>query len=99
MAALLYDLLKPVNRSLSLIAAHFRLAACAFAPVNYLLELAPLRILSGANPVSGMKPAELQAVALLLHRLHGTASDIVIVAGCAEARPVTCRLRPIEWTS
>lgn len=77
-AALLYEILEPVNRSVSLIAAFFRLAACAIAPVNYLLELAPLRIASG-TPISGIKPEESQAIALLLHRLHGTASDIVIV--------------------
>jgi len=77
-AALLYELLEPVNRSVSLIAAFFRLAACAVAPVNYLLELAPLRLATG-TPVSGIKPEESQAIALLLQRLHGTASDIVIV--------------------
>lgn len=77
-AALLYELFETVNRSVSLIAAFFRLVACAVAPVNYLLELAPLRIASGP-PISGMRPEESQAFALLLHRLHGTASDIVIV--------------------
>jgi uncharacterized protein DUF4386 len=77
-AALLYELFEPVNRSVSLVAAFFRLVACAVAPVNYLLELAPLRIASGP-PISGMRPEESQAIALLLHRLHGTASDIVIV--------------------
>lgn len=79
-AALFYELLKPVNRSASLTAAFFRLAACAVAVVGYLFQLAPLQILGGGVPsLSGLKQDELQAIALLLYRLHGPASDMVIV--------------------
>src|ERR1700676_3397233 len=44
-ALLMYVLLKPVNRSLSLLAAFFSLVACAMQALTSLLYLAPLLIL------------------------------------------------------
>jgi len=78
-ATLFYKLFKPVNRSVSLLAAFFRLIACAVAVVGYLFQLAPLQILGAAQPLSALKPEEVQAIALLLYRLHNPASDVVIV--------------------
>jgi len=78
-AALFYELLRPVNRSLSLVAAFFRLVACAVAIVGYLLQLAPLVIFGGTQPLDGFKPEELQTLGLVLMRLRGSASDVVIV--------------------
>lgn len=78
-AALLYELLKPVNATVSLLAAFFRLMACAVAVVGYVLQLAPLQLLGGAQPLSGIKSEEVPAIALLLYRLHGPVSDMVIV--------------------
>jgi hypothetical protein len=65
-AALFYELLKPVNRSVSLTAAFFRVVACALAVVGYLFQLAPLQVAGGAHSVE-------------LYRLRGPASDMVIV--------------------
>ena len=65
-AALLYELLKSVNESASLVAAFFRLAACATAIFGYVLELAPLELPGGGVP-------------LLVYRLRGSASRILIV--------------------
>jgi len=77
-AGLFYELLKPVNRSFSLVAAFFRLVACAIAVVGYLLQLAPLQILGGAHYLSVPTPEQLQALALVL-RFRAPASNMVIV--------------------
>jgi hypothetical protein len=75
-AALFYELFKPVNKSLSLIAAFFRLIACAIAVIGYIFQLAPLQILGGTHHLSTQ---ESQALALLLYTLHTPASHIVIL--------------------
>ena len=51
-ALLLYDLFKPVNKSLSLLAAFFSLAGCTIAAVSSLLHVAPLVVL-GRRAVPG----------------------------------------------
>ena len=48
--ALFYDLFKPVNRSLSLLAAFFSLVGCAILVFASLFQLAPLVVL-GRRPV------------------------------------------------
>jgi hypothetical protein len=48
--ALFYDLFKPVNRSLSLLAAFFSLVGCAILAFASLFQLAPLGRL-GRQPV------------------------------------------------
>jgi len=77
-AALLYEVLKPVDSSMSLLAAFFRLIACAVALVGYVFQLAPL-LVAGGVPLNGVRPDELTALGMLLYRLHNPASDIVIV--------------------
>jgi hypothetical protein len=64
-AAFFYELLRPVSRSVSLIAAFCRLIACVVAVVGYIFQSAPL-VVSGA-------------VGLLLYRLRVPATNIVIV--------------------
>ena len=78
-AALFYELFISVNKSLSLLAACFRLVACAIAVIGYLFQLAPLQILGGGQSLSGLRSDEVPAIALLFDRLHGPASDMVIV--------------------
>src|SRR6202142_2131979 len=48
-ALLLYELLKPVNRSLSLLAAFIILVGCAIQALTSLLYLAPFLILQGGS--------------------------------------------------
>jgi hypothetical protein len=48
-ALLLYDMFKPVNRSLSLLAAFFSLAGCTIAALSSLLHLAPLVVPGGGH--------------------------------------------------
>jgi len=50
--ALFYDLFKPVNRSLSLIAAFFSLVGCAILAFASLFQLAPLVVLGGGQYLS-----------------------------------------------
>jgi hypothetical protein len=78
-AALLYRLLKPVSASVSATAAFFRLAACAVAIMGYVFQFAPLELLADGRRIPGLDPAQLTALALALFRLHGLASNIVIL--------------------
>ena len=77
--ALFYELFKPVNRSLSLLAAFFRLIACAVAAFSYLFHLAPLQILGGAHHLGTLKSEELQALSLLLLSLQPRSINIFII--------------------
>jgi Domain of unknown function (DUF4386) len=78
-ALILYQLLKPVSRSVSLFAASFRLLHVAVVAVNILNPFAPLVILGGAHPFTGFKTDQLQALALVSLRLHGTGYNIGMV--------------------
>lgn len=64
-ALLMYELLKPVNRSLSSLAAFVILVACAIQAVASLLYLAPLLILQDGSSLSAFTPEQLQALALI----------------------------------
>lgn len=68
---LLYELLKPVNKTLSLIAAGFRLLAHpAIASLNLLNQYMALELLSGADYLSAFQPDQLHALALMLMEAH-----------------------------
>ena len=67
---LVYSLLKPVNRDLSLLAAFFSLAACAIAGVSFVFRLAPLIFLGGSQYLSVFTAEQLQALALAFLRLN-----------------------------
>src|SRR3984893_12034164 len=54
-ALLMYELLKPVNRSLSLFAAFVILVGCAIQALTSLLYVAPLLILQGGSSLSAFK--------------------------------------------
>jgi hypothetical protein len=76
---LLYNLFKPVNRSLSLLAAFFSLVGTAIGALNVLFLLAPLVVLGGAQPLSAFNVEQLQALALLFLKLHAQAANIGLV--------------------
>jgi len=63
--ALLYDLFKPVNRNLSLLAAFFSLVGCAVQVFACVFHLASLIVLGGAPYLSVFKVEQLQAMALM----------------------------------
>jgi hypothetical protein len=78
-ALLFYELLKPVSGSLSLLAAFFRLMLVAIMAVNSLNYFAPLVLLGGAHFLTAFKTEQLQALALVSHRLYGAGYDISLV--------------------
>jgi len=62
---LLYVLLKPVSRTLSLVAAFSRLAMTIIQGINLLNYIAVLQLVSGADYLTVFKPDQLQALVLL----------------------------------
>src|ERR1700687_3091729 len=73
---LFYDLFKPVNRSLSLLAAFVGIVVCAMQALTGLLYLAPLLILQGGGSLSAFTQGQLQSLALIFLRLNAYAFDI-----------------------
>ena len=72
--ALLYKLFKPVNDTLSLIAAFFGLAGCAVQGFASLFRIAPLTVLT-----CGINPLHAQELAYLLLKLYTPAYSISLV--------------------
>jgi len=78
-ALLMFELLNPVNRSLSRLAAFVILVGCAIQALTCLLYLAPLIILQGASSLSAFRPEQLQALVLAFLRLNDYAFQIYLV--------------------
>src|SRR5262249_6703590 len=75
---LFYDLFKPVNRSIALLAASVSLVACALQAFAALFQLAPLLLLGGDSPL-GASQGQAQALALLSLDLHAQAFNIYLI--------------------
>jgi hypothetical protein len=76
-AILLYELLKPVSKTGSLLAAVFQLILVAIAAVKVLFHLAPLTFLKAGNAyLSSFTSEQLQGLSYLSLRLHAQAYDI-----------------------
>jgi hypothetical protein len=75
----MYELLKPVNRSLSRLAAFVILVGCAIQALTSLFYLAPLIILKGGSSLSAFTPQQLQALALMFLKFSDYANDIYLV--------------------
>jgi hypothetical protein len=78
-ALLMYELLKPVNRTLSLLAAFVILVGCAIQALTSLFYLAPLLILQGSSSLSAFTAEQLQALALMFVKLRVYSFDIYLV--------------------
>jgi Domain of unknown function (DUF4386) len=78
-ALLMYVLLKPVNKSLSQLAAFVILVGCAIQALTSLLYLAPLLILQAGSTLSAFTSEQLQALAYVFVRLNTYAFDIYLV--------------------
>jgi Domain of unknown function (DUF4386) len=77
--ALFYGLFKPVNRSLSLLAAFFSLLGCAVTTFGSLFQLAPLVLLGGRQYLSVFNLQQLRALALMFLELNDRAANIYLV--------------------
>src|SRR5208283_415490 len=77
--ALFYELFKPVNRSLSLVAAFVGLVGCVIQTVSYLFNLAPFAVVGGAPYLAVFNGQQLQALAFLFLKLQGQGETMGLV--------------------
>ena len=77
--ALFYNLFKPVNRSLSLLAAFFSLVGCAILVFGSVFQLAPLVVLGGSQYLNVFKVEQLRALALMFLELNTQADNICVI--------------------
>jgi hypothetical protein len=78
-ALLMYELLKPVNKSFSLLAAFLVFVCCAMQALTSLFYLAPLLILQGGSSLSAFTAEQLQSLALMFLKLNQYAYNIDLV--------------------
>jgi len=76
---LLYELLRPVSRSLSLLAAFFSLVGIAIGCLAALGHLAPVFLLANAHYLAPFTTQQLQSLALLSLKLHAQGYLIALV--------------------
>jgi glucan phosphoethanolaminetransferase (alkaline phosphatase superfamily) len=76
---LLYDLLKPVNKNVSLLAAVFSLVGCTIGTLTSLLHLAPLVILKGSLLPAAFTTDQSQALALMTLKLGAQGTNLMMV--------------------
>ncbi len=79
MTALFYDLFKPVNRSLSLLAAFVHLVGLAIMAFGSLLQVAPLVVLGSGEYLNVFKVEQLQALAYMFLQLSAQVFDGFLV--------------------
>ena len=74
-----YEVLRPVNRSLSLLAAFFSLVACAVGALSCVFDLVPFILLKGAPYLTtAFTGNQLQAMALMFLRVRIQANDVAL---------------------
>jgi hypothetical protein len=79
MTVLIYDLLKPVDRSISLLAAVVGLVGCGIKTFSRLFYFAPLLVLGGTHYLAVFSSEQLNAVALLFLRVNDIGAGIALV--------------------
>lgn len=77
--ALFYELFRPVNRTVSLLAAFFSLTGCVVIAVGCVFYISPLFVLGGAHAASAFTGAQLQGGALTLFKLYGQSFNLSFV--------------------
>lgn len=78
-ALLFYELFKPVNKTISLLAAFLLLVGCAVQALTSFLYIAPLLVLQGGSSMSAFSTDQLQALASMFLKLNGQAFDMHLV--------------------
>lgn len=76
---LFYELLKPVNRSLSLLSAVFSLVGCVIKTFSRVFYIAPLIVLSGSPYLSVFDADQLHALALVFLKVNAQGAGISLV--------------------
>jgi hypothetical protein len=76
---LFYNLFKPVNRSLSFLAAFVSLVVCAMQALTAFLYVTPLLVLQGGSSLTAFTTEQLQALALIFLKWNAYAFDIDLV--------------------
>jgi hypothetical protein len=74
-----YEVLKPVNRSISLLAAFFSLVGCAVGAVTCVFDLVPFVLLKGGSYGTVFTTEQLQALASAFLAVRVQANDIGLV--------------------
>jgi hypothetical protein len=84
LAMLLYVLLKPVSKNLSLLAAFFRLTFVGIYGVSKLFEIAALVALGSADTLKALSPPQLQDLAYVSLRVHsfGYGASLLFFGSC-----------------
>jgi Domain of unknown function (DUF4386) len=77
--ALLYKIFKPVDDTLSLIAAFFGVLGCTVQALASLFGIAPLVVLTSGQSATGIDQRQVQALAYLLLKLYTPAYSIGLV--------------------
>ena len=77
--ALFYDLLKPVSKSLSLLAAILGLAGCFIKTMSRLFFITPLLVLGGSHYLNVFNAEQLQAQALLFLNINDLGAGVALV--------------------
>jgi len=67
---LFYELFKPVNKSLSLLAVYFNIVATTMQAIMAISLLAPLVLLSGGHDLNAFTPDQLQTLAVAAMKLY-----------------------------
>lgn len=79
MVGLFYGLLKPVNRSVALIAAAIGFTGCGIKALARLFYYVPLLLLGDAPHLSAFDPPQLHALALTFIRINDQAAAIALI--------------------
>jgi hypothetical protein len=76
---LMYELLKPVSRKVSLMAAGFGFAGCVLSGVSFFFRLAPLSVLGNTRNATAFTAEQAQAMAFTLLKIgeHGSMINFV----------------------
>lgn len=76
---LFYVLFRPVNRTVSLLAAFFSLLACALQAFAALFQLAALLVVGNGSTLSGFSEEQVQSLALLFLNMNAQAFNIYLI--------------------